>query len=211
MRNNTTHYAIILDRSGSMKDCKNQAISSFNEQLGTIKGLQKEFPEQDFTLTLATFNDRVNLLYSAEKPKRINKLNSLTYRPSGTTALYDAIGMTVNSLQKNIGDEISNKQANAVIVIITDGYENSSNRYNYQSICDLIKELESTGNYTFSYLGATLDAVEIAESLNINSDNAMYFDKQYYSESTEILNNSYKEMANLKREGASNYNNFLKK
>jgi len=211
MKNKTTHYAIILDRSGSMNDCKNEAISSFNEQLGTIKDLQKEFPEQDFTLTLATFNDRVNLLYSSEKLEKINKLNCLSYRPSGTTALYDAIGMTVQNLQQNIGNEISNNEANAVIVIITDGYENSSRSYNYQSICDLIKELESTGNYTFSYLGATLDAVEIAESLNIKSDNAMYFDKQYYSESTEILNNSYKEMANLKREGASNYNNFLKK
>ena len=79
MKNNNTHYAIILDRSGSMNDCKNQAISSFNEQLSTIKDFQKEFPEQDFTLTLATFNDRVNLLYSSEKPKRINNLMILIY------------------------------------------------------------------------------------------------------------------------------------
>ena len=97
------------------------------------------------------------------------------YRPDGTTALLDAIGATINDLQRSRGQELEADEASVVVVIITDGYENSSKDYNHGQIASLIyKDLRQTGKWTFSYLGATLDAVEIAAKLNIKRINAMH-------------------------------------
>ena len=63
-----------------------------------------------------------------------------------------------------------------VVVIVTDGYENASKSYTHSQVASLIQELELTGKWTFSYIGATLDAVEIAQSLNIKKNNSMHFD-----------------------------------
>jgi hypothetical protein len=99
----------------------------------------------------------------------------LDYRPAGTTALLDAVGITVNELQGIVGSELVAGEASVVVVIITDGYENSSRKFSNDQVAGLIKELESTGKWTFSYIGATLDAVEVAGTLNIKKSNAMYF------------------------------------
>jgi hypothetical protein len=37
--------------------------------------------------------------------------------------------------------------------------------------------LESTGRWTFSFIGATLDAVEVAEQMAFKSNNSYSFDK----------------------------------
>jgi hypothetical protein len=97
------------------------------------------------------------------------------YRPAVTTALLDAVGITVNDLKRCVGQELEAGQASVVVVIITDGYENSSKQFSHDQVAGLIKELESTGKWTFCYIGATLDAVEVAGTLNIKKSNAMYF------------------------------------
>ena len=78
--------------------------------------------------------------------------------------------------------------ATVVVVIITDGWENSSREYSYAAIQRLIGELEATEDWTFSYLGATPDAVEIAVDLNIKAHNAIHFDKGNIKASYDNLN-----------------------
>ena len=58
MKNKTTLYNFILDRSGSMSGMEQMAVKGFNNHLSTIKNLQKEFPNQQFLCSLTTFNDR---------------------------------------------------------------------------------------------------------------------------------------------------------
>lgn len=205
----TTHYSIILDKSGSMQDCINSTIKSFNEQLDSIKNLKKEFSDQEFSISLTTFNDNVDIHYTLKDPDTINNLTKNEYITSGLTSLYDAIGITVERIRNQIN--ISDECTNVIFVIITDGHENSSNKYNFYEISTLIKELESTGLYTFNYLGATYDAVEVASKLNIKKDNAMYFSKLQYEETTEVLTQSYKDMATKKSKGDFDYQLFLKK
>ena len=48
MKNKKTLYHFILDKSGSMANCRVATVNGFNAQLGTIKDLQKKFPEQEF-------------------------------------------------------------------------------------------------------------------------------------------------------------------
>lgn len=56
-------------------------------------------------------------------------------------------------------------------------FENASRYYSLSQIRDLIKTKEDSGKFTFSFLGATLDAVDMAEKMNIRRDNSVYFEK----------------------------------
>ena len=69
-----------------------------------------------------------------------------------------------------------------MVVIVTDGYENASINFTNDQIASMIGGLEKTGKWTFSYLGATIDAVDVAQSLNINKNNAMQYNMSEISE-----------------------------
>ena len=44
MKNKTTLYSFIIDRSGSMSGMEQMAVNGFNDHLKTIKNLKIEFP-----------------------------------------------------------------------------------------------------------------------------------------------------------------------
>jgi len=177
-----TIYHLIVDKSGSMSDCIDNTINGFNEQVNRITQLEKEFPEQEITIGLTTFNNQVNHHLFQGNPTGVKKLSRETYQPNGGTALLDAIGITVGRIENDT--DIGNREngTTAVIVILTDGDENSSKSFKLEDIRNLIERLEKTGNWTFSFIGATLDAVDVAEQMSIKRQNSYSFDKSQMNE-----------------------------
>tara|TARA_B100000900_G_scaffold373339_1_gene353816 strand:+ start:5982 stop:6653 length:672 start_codon:yes stop_codon:yes gene_type:complete len=183
LKNKKTYYQLILDKSGSMNASIKSTISAFNEQIEMIMALSEKHADQEFFVSLTTFNHERSVDVDREHPSNVRKLcrrrslfsdnYSVLYQPTGMTALYDAIGSSIVHLQNSIGEEIKNDLATVVVVIITDGYENSSRVYSYDQISEMIKELESTENWVFTYLSETPDAVEYAASMNIKRSNAV--------------------------------------
>ena len=226
-KNTKTYYLLILDKSGSMDNVISETVNGFNEQVQMIKNLKEKYPEQEIIVSLTTFNHDVEHDLFLAKPSQLKELEALRawqenrhnmvetvnliYRPGGLTALYDAIGRSVNKLRETIKKEIKNNEASAVVVIITDGYENASREYSYEDIRQLIGKLEKSNNWTFSYLGATPDAVDIARGMNIASHNAMYYDKMKMQKVwKEDLNESMENYIKSKTSGSVN-KDFLKK
>jgi hypothetical protein len=212
MQKQHTIYHIIVDKSGSMGDSIEQTISGFNEQLTKIRELGIEFPQQQISVGLTTFNNRITHHYFQENPALAPLLNDSTYRPNGSTALLDAIGSVVHEVRKRmILSETEIGKTTAVIVIITDGYENSSKCYTLNDIRRSISELEETGCWTFSYLGATLDAVDIANELSIKRQNSFSYDKSKMKDGVwDTLAFSMKSYM-LKKENDEDLGNFLSK
>lgn len=174
MKKSTTFYHIILDQSGSMSDCVNQTLSGLENQRKEILALANEFPEQKIRVGLTVFDHNINIKYRNLSVTELSKMDGFEYRPNGQTALLDAIGMSVADTQRLMGNE---KDA-AVMIILTDGYENASKEYSHKQIKELIQDKEATGKWSFTYLGATLDAVEIAKSMNIKEENSFSFEKK---------------------------------
>lgn len=191
MKKSNTFYHIILDQSGSMSDCINQTLKGLADQRKEILAIANEFPEQEIRVGLTVFDHVVELKYSNLSVTELSRMNSFQYQPNGQTALLDAIGMSVAATERlmaNVGDS-------AVIIILTDGYENASKEYSHKQIKELIKAKEATGKWSFTYLGATLDAVEIAKSMNIKAENSFAFekknmDKDAFARSSMALKNS---------------------
>jgi len=160
---------VILDKSGSMSSKVNDVIGGFNFYLDE---LAKE-AAVDYGFSLTLFDTVVEIRYKAVPLSQVVRLDGSTYRPSGNTALFDAIGNTVQTVNADGFDKV-------VTVIMTDGEENSSREWTRQAICELIQGKEAAGNWTFVFLGANLDAFAQGASLGVPMANAVRYDPAHY-------------------------------
>ena len=159
----------ILDKSGSMSSIKEATISGFNE----YKNDQANQPGNTF-LSLTTFDTSFNIIHSAEDIHKVTDLDTGNYVPGGMTALYDAIGFTLEKLEENI-KKLPRTPDSVLFVIMTDGEENSSREYDKDKIKKLIEESEKDKGYTFVYLGANQDAWNVGASFGIRAGNTLSY------------------------------------
>ncbi|RAR73860.1 VWA domain-containing protein [Flavobacterium aciduliphilum] len=177
MKNKKTLYHFVLDRSGSMSDCIEATVTGFNTQVATIKKLQEDFPEQEFEVSLTIFDNIIDHVQSHVSINEFELLNATRYSPRGATALLDAVGMSINQVRITNETKILNNEMSVVMVILTDGMENASREFTYHQIARTISELEATEKWTFTFLGADIDAIHTSKMLNIRSENVVSFDK----------------------------------
>lgn len=165
-----TLVSLVLDESGSMTSVMGETISSVNEYVESLKG-----KGGDMLFTLTKFNTiRTDVFQSGVPVAQATKLSRENYRPDGSTPLFDAVGRTIEEIDSKIkGRE---KQHGVLVVLVTDGEENSSQQYNRDRICQLIRDRQNAG-WTFIYLGANQDAWAAATSIGINAQNAVKYDQ----------------------------------
>jgi uncharacterized protein YegL len=166
------HNLIILDESGSMESIKPTIINGFNELVQSIKGIQKQFPEQEHYISIISFNGYGNkILHFMDDVSKLNTIDSSNYRPFSMTPLYDAMGFGFTKLKTELE---SQTDYNVLVTILTDGEENASKEYTGTVIKNMIEEL-SKGNWTFTYIGTDHDVEKMATNLSIK--NTMVFEK----------------------------------
>lgn len=159
----------ILDKSGSMSGSEENTISSFNEYLER----EKKNKYNTFVSTVL-FSDNYNYLHKRESIKNIKKLTNRDYYVGGCTALYDALGNTINYFKKVETNKV-------LFIIITDGYENASREYDKRKITKLIKN----SGFEFIYVGADIDSYAAGSSIGIKRENIANFKKN--SKGTSLL------------------------
>lgn len=159
---------IILDESGSMESIKQATIDSVNETIQSIRTAQEQNEDQEYYVSFVTFNDRVKCIYPCKHISNVHEITRVMYFPDRCTALYDAIGISLNALYTNV--EAEDK---VLVTIVTDGYDNVSRKYDCRTIKSYIDELKGMG-WVFTYIGANHDVEAVASSLSIS--NIMSFD-----------------------------------
>lgn len=166
------HNLIILDESGSMSDIKSTIISGFNELVQSVKGIEKQFPNQEHLITLVSFNNLDNkLLHFIDPIKKLDAINESTYNPASMTPLFDAMGYSISKLKQYLEGK---ENYSVLVTILTDGEENASKEYTGIEIKNLVDKLKLQ-NWTFTYIGADHDVEKMASSINIY--NTMSFNK----------------------------------
>lgn len=147
-----TFVTFVIDASGSMMGVQEATISGFNEQLDTIRAM--EGPDHEVLVTLYSFSDpsKIHRILDRVKAGKVKNLSKDSYVCGGNTALLDAMGLAISHTQESPG--LSDPTAAALMVIITDGEENSSREIrNRDTIKNKVAELEATGKWTFTYMG----------------------------------------------------------
>ncbi|WP_193211152.1 vWA domain-containing protein [Luteolibacter marinus] len=163
MNPNLTEIAYILDRSGSMQPMTEAAISGFNEFL------QEQLDEPgDANLSLLLFDNEFLVPFERTPLQDVRGLDAASYVPRGSTALLDAIGLTIDVIGKKLAGEPEDKRPGKVVVaIFTDGYENASTRYTMARINELITHQRDKYGWEFLFLAANQDAIATAAQLGI--------------------------------------------
>ena len=154
---------IILDESGSMERIKRQAVDGVNETIQSIRAANKEHPEQMHFVSLVTFNDNVKTVLDCRHIDLVKEIKDSGYMPDCCTALYDAMGMSLNALKNVVGDEDK-----VLVTIITDGMENASREFKAADIKRIVEELKTKG-WVFAYIGADQDVERVASQIAIGN------------------------------------------
>ncbi len=164
---------IILDKSGSMSSIAKAAIAGFNETVRGIRSAQERFKDtQEHFVSLMIFcNCEKRLVYDKVPVNEVKELTSKEYQPCCCTPLYDAMGISINALFKDIKDK---EDATAMVTVITDGLENASTEYSGSAIKALVERMKEEEGWNFAYIGTNQDVEATSASLSI--DNHMAFE-----------------------------------
>ena len=154
---------IIIDESGSMQSIKKESIDSVNETIQSIRAAAEKYDDQEHFVSLVTFHDDVKTVYECVHVKDVEELTADTYRPKCCTALYDAMGMSLNALRPKVAEDDK-----VLVTVVTDGYENASKEYCGKAIRALVDELKAKG-WVFAYIGANQDVEAVAATISITN------------------------------------------
>ena len=162
MKNKRLDVVFVIDKSGSMSGSEDNTISSFNEYIERErKNKYKTF------ISTVLFSDDYHYLHNNVDINKISKLTREDYVVGGCTALYDALGNTINSMKQKDTDKV-------LFIIITDGYENASREYKKDDIKNLINKNK---DFEFIYVGADIDSYAAGSQIGIRKDNIANFKK----------------------------------
>lgn len=166
---NTVHF--LLDGSTSMVDRWNETIQSINTYVKELKSstLQEEsvslYTEREeiyLTVDMFQYIDRFKMVPLTNRQVNIRNFKYLDpheLKPCGMTPLNDGIVNICSRIW-----EISPKKA--ILVVVTDGYENVS-RASYLDAQSSLNRLKLSGHEVV-FLGADFDNSQQAQSYNID-------------------------------------------
>lgn len=170
MRKGLTEIIFIADKSGSMQPLIDDTIGGFNGFVDEQKTVDGEA-----RLTTILFNDQNQVVHDHIDIREVAPLDRSTYVVGGTTAMLDAIGTTIETVQRRIDNTPEDERPeNVVCVITTDGQENAGRQYKKHQIQSLIDHQTKGHGWQFIFLGANMDAVSEAASIGI-MNSATYF------------------------------------
>ncbi|MBR2596128.1 MAG: VWA domain-containing protein [Solobacterium sp.] len=177
--NNLTEIIFIIDRSGSMHGLEADTIGGYNSFLK-----KQQDAEGEAIVTTVLFNNDMQVIHDRQDIREVRPLTAADYIPGGSTALLDAVGETIRQISRSQSLFRSTTPNQTVVVIITDGMENSSRRFRWSQVHAMIEEQKEKG-WDFVFLGANIDAPEMAEKLGVGRA----FASNYHADSLGTFSN----------------------
>ena len=155
MKKGLTEMLFILDRSGSMCGLETETIGGYN---GLIE--KQRHVEGSAIVNTVLFDGEMNVIHNRVPLEKVKPLTEKEYYARGCTALLDAVAKSVKHIrkvQKGLPEE--EKPEHTIVVITTDGEENSSREYTLDKVKRLVKRMQEKHNWEFMFLGANIDAI----------------------------------------------------
>lgn len=172
MNLNKTDITVVMDKSGSMRSLLNDTIGGFNSFLAE----QKEVPGEA-NLTLVQFDSKHRVVFDGLPLAEVKDLTEETYRPSGNTALLDALGVAINKVGQRLAATPENDRPGKVIfLVMTDGEENASHEFSKEQIKEMVEHQTNKYNWNFVFLGANIDSIKTATSIGFAAANTSNYD-----------------------------------
>jgi len=163
-----TLVGVVLDRSGSMLPVADDTIGGFNSFIETQRA-----GDFDQVYVVTQFDHEYNVMQENVPLADVVALSRENYIPRGSTALLDALGRTISTLDAILTADESINQA--LLVVITDGAENASKEFTRKQVFELISTREDSGNWAFNFLAANQDAIATGAQLGLRAASCMNY------------------------------------
>lgn len=187
---------LIVDESGSMGPLTKDTIGGVNAYIEAQK------KDNDGTrITIVKFNGSKVSVPVSDMP--VSEMGKFTdYSPAGGTNLLDAIGDTMQEINKMLSKTKKAERPSVFIQIITDGEENASRRYKRDAIKEMIGS--ATGaDWVVTYVGANVDAFTEASSLGISASAATSYNSQNTAQTYDAIASSTSRLKGFRSMGTS--------
>ncbi|MBO7181160.1 MAG: VWA domain-containing protein [Kiritimatiellae bacterium] len=172
--NGLSEILFVIDQSGSMGDEETEkaVVANFNKVITQQRG-----EPGDARVSTILFNTHVTTLHDALPIADVPEMQRCDYVPAGGTALLDAVGMGIKCVCKRQSAlPAAERPATTIVVIITDGEENSSYKHTQTEIKQMIQTLQEKHGWNFLYFGANVDHFAEASNLGIGVEDSIAFD-----------------------------------
>jgi len=175
------YIGISRDHSASMRMLTKAAASDYNE---TIKQIQQSAQEHQIDTIVSVVKCGVGwgngLVVRETVNSNVHVLKPIQpsdYIADGSsTPLFDSVGDLITQLE-NVPD-VSDQNVAFVIMVITDGEENSSKKWSGTSLATKIKQLQATDRWTFVFRVPTGNKRQLA-SFGIPEGNILEWDTSW--------------------------------
>lgn len=153
---------MIVDRSGSMSGMAHEAeagIKKFIREQAALDGVKVK-------VSLDQFDDVYEHVFG---PVKAADAPAYTLKPRSMTALFDAIGKGIEDTQAVIDATPEDKRPDkVVVVIVTDGAENSSQEHTFESVSTLVEAQKAAG-WVFIFLAGHLEAAKLGRRVGLTT------------------------------------------
>lgn len=166
-------YTFVLDASGSMSADVPEVLSELNEQLLELKQKYEE-TSRPCRITIVKFDTEYEVLRQDEPIESVAYISENEYYSRGMTALFDAIGISLSRTQARIDYKVDRGEAEALLVVYTDGGENASKEFGGARLRQLIQEVQDKDGWSFALIGSDMSAIREMERMNMDRKMMMH-------------------------------------
>jgi len=164
-----SYVVCVVDRSGSMSSMGTEVKNGFNAFLAE----QQKLPGNCMA-TIVKFDNKVEIVHHGVQLSDIPPATDRTFEPRGMTALYDGIGDAIQMVKEKILTLVS-KPSRVMVMVLTDGEENSSRRHSHAEVMKTIRDCESKLKWTFTFIGANQDAIATGTKIGFSAQNCLTY------------------------------------
>jgi hypothetical protein len=157
MLNDYTHITLVVDRSWSMTQIRDEAQGGINALIDEQKNVAGKA-----TISLYQFDDRYERVYG---PVDVKEAPQYALIPRGNTALLDATQKAIvdtGEFLRNLPEAL--RPAQVKFIVVTDGQENCSVEATAKSVKEAISHQETVYKWEFIYIGSDLNGIEEAQT-----------------------------------------------
>ena len=181
--NTSVHSYILLDRTGSMSGIWDEALTSVNAYAKSVGEEEEGEADIETKVSLAVFDAQDGLKFDVlRKSVEADQWNEVTNdeaSPRGMTPLYDAIGRLVSLAEADAPEK-------AVLVIMTDGAENSSREMTGKGAKAALDRASARG-WEVVFLGAEFADFSDAETVGVGGSKQLAVGAGQFSSTMDRL------------------------
>ena len=162
-------YTFVLDASGSMSTEIAEVLDEVNRQIRELKSKYEE-SERPCRVTIVKFDTVYNVLRDSERIQNMQEITSEEYYAGGMTALYDAIGLAAKRADARVNFKVRRGDAEALVVVFTDGGENASSEFTGHDIQALLRDYQEREGWDIALIGTDISAINDMELRSMKRD-----------------------------------------